>query len=251
MIGKCETPGCAGEFAIGGRGRPRKYCDDCKGCRASRETVSVWRVDLDRVDEARAYMGLRHPVYVRRTRGKALQGRYHGLRNPWSIARAAGDRFAGESVHYITVSAALHPEKASRTIFHEMAHALQAERDEQAQETYRMTQTMLREKIGTAGELAHLAYLAMPQEIEARVCEGLHDTVGSLTGWTTVPRMARVYRRDRALQRVELARRAWDMFGEDASHDARHGRWSDVWGLLGENMTALIWLAKATTDLEQ
>jgi hypothetical protein len=256
MWGVCETPGCGGEFETGGRGRPRKYCDDCKACRASRDTSSVWRVDLDAVDAARLHMGISLPVYVRRTRGKRLQGRYHGIVDAGMVARSARDRF-GHEAHYVTVSASLHPTKASRTIYHELAHARQRERDEtSAQGAYvkardGLASAFAGSSLADAGTMAHLAYLATPQEVEARMCEGLHDEIGPVTTWTTQTTPRQAYNDADALERVRLARRAWELYADQAIDAMLADDWGIVWDVVGESLADLLALAKATREVEQ
>lgn len=74
--------------------------------------AASWRLDPEALDRARVRMGLRHPLMVKVTGLRRRAGLYKGIRR---------------GRHQITVSAALCPSEAGRTVWHEIAHAKQRE----------------------------------------------------------------------------------------------------------------------------
>lgn len=73
-------------------------------------------IDRDALDRARLHLGLRHPVQARITyysRDRSLHGRYVDLQ---------------DGVHRIALSGEQGWRSASRTLWHELGHALQVER---------------------------------------------------------------------------------------------------------------------------
>lgn len=75
--------------------------------------VARWRVDDDALERACTVLGVRRPVTVLATSQRHTSGRYLGMR---------GGR------HRITLRARLTVVEASRTLWHELTHALQRER---------------------------------------------------------------------------------------------------------------------------
>lgn len=86
-------------------------------------------LDPHAVREAADFLGLRHPVHVQTRRGvRTWFGIYRGLlRRPSGARRSTSDWPAPR--HVIGLDADMDHEQASRTLWHEMAHALQCERD--------------------------------------------------------------------------------------------------------------------------
>lgn len=74
--------------------------------------VHRWEVDARALAAAKHELSLTWPVKIRRTTGQTQRGRYT-IRG---------------GVHTITVSHAIPVEQANRTLWHELAHAAQAER---------------------------------------------------------------------------------------------------------------------------
>jgi hypothetical protein len=72
-----------------------------------------YAIDIDAVAEAEALLGLRSPVRVFIRRYEWLDGRYIALR---------------DGVHHVGVAHDLSARAASKTVWHELTHALQAER---------------------------------------------------------------------------------------------------------------------------
>jgi hypothetical protein len=75
--------------------------------------MTHFRIDRDAVDNARGRLGIKQPVDVLIRRFRDGEGRYTGMRN---------------GRHVLTVASDLGPFAASLKIWHELAHAAQAER---------------------------------------------------------------------------------------------------------------------------
>ena len=84
-------------------------------------------LDPQAIQAAADFLGLEHPVHVQVRRGvHSWLGIYRGLLFQPSGARTT--RWS-EPRHVIGLNGGMDPEQASRTLWHEMAHALQCERD--------------------------------------------------------------------------------------------------------------------------
>lgn len=84
-----------------------------------------WKVNTVALQEACDFLGIKRPVRIVPTAMKHALGRYHGLGRTGPTSRK---RVLHEPVHHITVAADLGPQRASRTILHELTHAAQCER---------------------------------------------------------------------------------------------------------------------------
>jgi len=184
----CATDGCTNVIQLTGkRGRPVTKCPDCRDNRqrAKSGNSAPWRLDDDMLAAAVKHFGLVRPVYVRRSKGVRLLGAYKGTRLGCQLNAAAEPV---TTYHYITVSARLTDDQASRVLWHELTHAAQAERDPLFHKKYQTALRDSRAKSTQRSGAAHARYESLPWEVEARKNEGLHDTVGSLTlpntGWT-------------------------------------------------------------------
>jgi hypothetical protein len=82
-----------------------------------------WLFDMEAIREAAALLGLKHPVLVAVSDTTRLSGS-HRTKGPIS---ARGERF--DFHHQITVGRTLSFREASATIWHELTHAMQRERD--------------------------------------------------------------------------------------------------------------------------
>ena len=164
--------------AVSGRSR---YCDDC------RDTKAPWRPDCDNIDRARNHLGINIRVVVRRTNSRRLLGRYHGLhiakdapQDPDVIFAMDAEELGRHIYHYVTVSARMTVEAASRTLWHELTHAAQNERVPDWAQRYaaemeqaRYAATFHRTDIAsTYGEISF--------EVEARANEENHYSLFSL-----------------------------------------------------------------------
>jgi len=89
-----------------------------------------WKFDLDAVREAAAALELRWPILLEKTDGYRTIGAHRTKRG-----RVVGHD--GDTYHGITVSRLLAPEQASRTLWHELEHARQAETIEHFDTRYR------------------------------------------------------------------------------------------------------------------
>lgn len=85
--------------------------------RPSMPSVAKWK-HSGRLDEAKDFLGLRLPVQIKQTRHQG--GRYGAYRLRFTPA--------GRPYHCITVKTWLDPVEAGRTLWHELCHAMQAER---------------------------------------------------------------------------------------------------------------------------
>lgn len=109
-----------------------------------------WDFDLDAIQRARELLGVTRPVVI-------------GCVN--ARRRWTGMHHDEGATHRITVAHWHTPEGASRTIWHELSHAAQADRGVP----------------GGTSQLRGRAYDMDPREVEARAAESNHDSVGSLT----------------------------------------------------------------------
>jgi hypothetical protein len=125
-----------------------KYCDDC------RDTAAPWRLDEEAVLRACKLLGITKPVEIRRTSGNNTAGKYRGVN--------------ARGVHVITVAARISPKMASQTIWHELTHAMQSERDENFRSNY-------------GKSVRSVGYMKSPYEREAKANEENHNTKFSLT----------------------------------------------------------------------
>ena len=154
------------------------HCHDC------RDTSAPWRVDEDALERARILLGMVVPARVRRMKGKALRGRYRGIklapeapRDPNVIAATDDDALNALMYHNITVAVRLTPEAASRTIWHEMTHAAQYERDPDAYvEGYKRENAMAKAIAARTGTHLSRVYQHISFETEAKANESLHYT---------------------------------------------------------------------------
>lgn len=133
-----------------------------------------WKLDRAALAEAIALLGLSLPVKIKQTSHQG--GRYgaHSFRplRGKFFRDPSRDTAAGGMYHHITVKSWLSPEQAGRTLWHELTHAMQAER-ETAQAT-----TMREQFQGwrfCAARGRGTAYRAKPIEVEAREHEPLND----------------------------------------------------------------------------
>lgn len=173
-------PHCRAAFAGDRRSR---FCPDC------RDTAAPWRVDDAALARACAHLGFTTPVRVRRMTGRALRGRYHGARLTPDAPRdmAIVERMTDAELnacmyHSITIAARLTPTMASRTLWHELTHAAQYERDpDRYVAEYRREQREARLASRRTGAPYAHTYRLISFETEATANELLHDELFALT----------------------------------------------------------------------
>lgn len=199
--GHCE--GCGERlYPTGERGRPRKYCEHCRPVQVQQGRPMAWEVDRIALKRACEVLGITSPVHVKRSPGRSLAGAYHGRKLGALVHRHCDPV---QSYHCITVSAVLHPNDASRTLWHELTHAAQSERDPAFHKKYDKAEALQRCK-SKQSSAAHRRYKALPWEVEARANSGLHDDVGPLT--VAVGLSDSVEKDTR--EEIEEARKVWD-----------------------------------------
>ena len=173
-------PHCNADF-VGDRRSTQ--CPDC------RDTSAPWRVDEDALARAQSHLGTIVPVRIRRMKGKALRGRYHGIkllpeppRDPDVIATTDDDVLNSLMYHHITVALRLTPEAASRTIWHELTHAAQYERAPDAYvEGYAREKAAAKTIAARTGTHFSRVYQHISFETEAKANESLHYSLFPLT----------------------------------------------------------------------
>lgn len=192
----CKAPGCTNPaLTRNGRvGRYPKFCAAHKpsSAGATNGKVAPWRISDENIATACEALGITMPVYVKRSKGHNLLGAYKGIKSNRLAVPAKGDptrllHGVHASLpedwegHVITVSARLTDEQASRTIWHELTHAAQAERDPLFRKKYGREMKKAKCKSAVWGSAkAHARYEAIPYEVEARKNEGCHDTICAL-----------------------------------------------------------------------
>lgn len=92
-----------------------------------------WDLDDRAIREAREFLGLRHPVRLKKTGAAGGRVGAHQLRPTGGLAGVKNGRLVNPDtatglIHHITLKSWQSAEQASRTIWHELTHALQAER---------------------------------------------------------------------------------------------------------------------------
>jgi hypothetical protein len=121
----------------------------------------AWKPDWPAIERAIEHFGLSERVQIRLTHHKS--GRFGAYQ-----LRPVGS----ELVHHITVKNWLSPEQASRTLWHELTHAMQAERAMRAADAADRRAKLLAWR--AANERGRgVTYMRKPVEVEARANEPL------------------------------------------------------------------------------
>lgn len=121
-----------------------------------------YRLDESAIEEAKEFFGLTLPVRVQ------FNSRVGGTDGNW---RLSSDYIGGPNFHKIMLKSYLTPEKASETLWHELTHAMQAEREARAagvEPSHAEAKRVWRE---SAIRGKGTAYARKPIEIEARAHE--------------------------------------------------------------------------------
>jgi hypothetical protein len=197
-------------YPTGERGRRREWCVKCRPVQVQQGRRMPWEVDRAAVKRASTELGVTHPVYVKRSPGKNVKGRYHGLVKGSELHRLCEP---DTLYHYVTIAAKASADDASRTLWHELTHAAQAERDAQFHRKYARIARMTGAN-GSGSDSAHAAYLSIPYEIEARKNSGMHDTHGALIA--SVDRDQHVDSGVNGADVIAKAQAEWDAWAADA-----------------------------------
>lgn len=118
-------------------------------------SAAKWRLDPAALREAIDFLGLTLPVKIKQT------GHQGGRRGAYWLRQVARQRY-----HHITVKNWLTPEQACRTLWHELAHAMQAERYNDPSAPFVVVQQAWANAPERRG-----AYRNRPVEVEARSYE--------------------------------------------------------------------------------
>lgn len=102
---------------------------------AARPQGGGWRIDRANLRQAIEVLGIRHPVEIKQTsRVGNQQGRHRPTPTGGQVYIRGGKVYNPDTAtglkHSITVKSYLTPEEAGRTLWHELTHAMQAERIE-------------------------------------------------------------------------------------------------------------------------
>lgn len=126
-----------------------------------------WKINEAAIQEACEFLGLTLPIYFDHSSGYKNAGSY-GPRFGWALPQAAPEHLRrAPLVHRIMVRRFDDAEAASRTLWHELAHAMQAERE--------MAGGGIRAYNRHVDAESVIPYKQRPSEIEAREHEELHD----------------------------------------------------------------------------
>jgi hypothetical protein len=142
-----------------------------------------WHIDPDALAEAKAYFGLTLPVEIRLNGRESSTSAYYRLTPKGGRCHRKGSRIANietatRLVHEIVLKSFLGPERAGESLWHELTHAAQAERqiaaaglgpDASAEDRWRARQD------AHARENKGIGYERKPCEREARENERLND----------------------------------------------------------------------------
>lgn len=118
-------------------------------------SAAQWRLDPDALREAIDLFGLALPVKIKQT------GHQGGRRGAYSLRQDRGTRY-----HHITVKNWLTPAQACKTLWHELAHGMQAERFNDPAAPFMVVQRAWADAPERQG-----AYRNRPIEVEARSYE--------------------------------------------------------------------------------
>ena len=146
-----------------------------------RRSTPNWQIDMDMLAEALDHYGLTWETQIEAWDCGVGLGGYHSAlpKNDWQYAMANNQWTAiDEPYHLISVHPSLPQEAASLVLWHELTHAMQAERDDSG--------TNWGWKLKIAAEYGMLepgspAYYNHPVEAEAFGNMDLHYEIGSLT----------------------------------------------------------------------
>jgi hypothetical protein len=129
--------------------------------------LATWRPRLKAFARAQAELGLTLPVKLK------LTGHKRGRRGAHSLRIDNGKLY-----HHITVKNWLDPVQAGRTLWHELAHAMQAERAIAAAERTRVMLSVRERQqvwLQCSERTRKMAYFIRPCEVEARTFEANND----------------------------------------------------------------------------
>ena len=178
MLKTC--PSCSATFEAHGR---MIHCGDC------RDTGAPWRPDERNILIAAEHLGISVGIVVRRSATRRLLGRYHGIkltrdaiRDAAVVATMRDEDVDKMMFHYITVSARLTPDAASRVLWHEITHAAQYERDPEHYTTRYAKELRDAKRIAArTGIPFERLYRMISFEVEAKANEDNHHSVCALT----------------------------------------------------------------------
>ena len=135
-----------------------------------------WKIDQRAIREACEFLGITHPVKLKPTNVAGGRLGAHQLRPTGPGVRIKGTRIHGIEnatglVHHITVKSWQSVEQASRTLWHELCHAMQAERELSAMPTPWDAADAIRTWNTCHARGRGITYKRKPIEVEAREYE--------------------------------------------------------------------------------
>jgi hypothetical protein len=151
---------------------PREYCEgrgwQVLSIKLKPRQSKAWAIDDAAFAQAVEFLGLRHPIFLDYTSSYKNAGTY-SLRYGWALPKSAPARLRHATlVHRIMVRRADSAADVSRALWHELCHAMQAERELSTAGGYgAYSRKVDAEKL--------LPYRVRPSEIEAREYEAFHD----------------------------------------------------------------------------
>lgn len=148
--------------------------------KAERPANKPWRKNERAIREAIEFLGITLPVEIKPTGHAGGRFGCHRLLPLGPTVRTVGSRVYGAEhtnklVHRITIKSWRSAEEASRTLWHELAHAMQAERVLATLPTGYNAKEALNAWGACADFGRGVAYERKPVEIEANEYESFHD----------------------------------------------------------------------------
>jgi hypothetical protein len=138
-----------------------------------------WRLDRKALAEAVEFLGIECPVNVKQTGFRGGRFGAHQLRGVLRgrfMSGKVSDFARADTVgHYITVKSWLTPEQAGQTLWHELCHAMQAERAMATLPAPSDPSVQYGAWVACSARGNGVAYNLKPVEVEAREYEAFND----------------------------------------------------------------------------
>lgn len=145
--------------------------------RKASTNTSGWQVDEDALAQALIEMKIKHPVRIKQTSHPAGRFAAHGVRAASQAPRGIRLPEGTQTYHHITVKSWLSVDEAGKALYHELAHAMQAERVIRNYLLYHPHASPVDQRgawYAYEGRTRSTPYEERPIEIEAREYEALN-----------------------------------------------------------------------------